>query len=376
MTDESLYKEENENPQKTTAYRRMERVFKTEFRPRGKNKRLVKIPLNKEQLDQLIRFPCSHDSETISRDEMTASSFESRQHHDIVDVTDQVLQHATQFLQFFSNNESIYANYMNHPSQWKIYALKSIHGGFYFIKNVFEPHHEFYWTQRCLKDYAKAPNKTNMDLHLGPQRESTWNLYHDAITRGDQSHAKKLHKQLTKTTWCTLGYQYEWTSRKYIRTRHAQFPLDASQMCTIIANVAGVHPYTPEAAIVNFYHENMRMGGHKDESEETMEKPIVSVSFGSSAIYLLGGDTRDEIPRPILIESGDVMVLGGEARMWYHGIARVLENSCPEYWKPKHHTGEMEHIATLFYCENRRINMNVRQVYDDDGDISCGKVDG
>ena len=43
-------------------------------------------------------------------------------------------------------------------------------------------------------------------------------------------------------------------------------------------------------------------------------------SVGSAAIFLFGGTTRDEEPVPILLRSGDVVIMSGpECRRAYHG---------------------------------------------------------
>jgi len=83
----------------------------------------------------------------------------------------------------------------------------------------------------------------------------------------------------------------------------------------------------PEAATLNFYPRKGVMGGHVDDSEYEMRTPIVSCSFGCSAIFLLGGETRDDNPTPIYINSGDVIIMGGYSRKCYHGVARIIPNS-------------------------------------------------
>ena len=54
--------------------------------------------------------------------------------------------------------------------------------------------------------------------------------------------------------------------------------------------------------------------------------PIVSVSLGVPAKFLWGGLRRSDRTRPIVLESGDVVVWGGASRFVYHGIAPLPEN--------------------------------------------------
>ena len=67
------------------------------------------------------------------------------------------------------------------------------------------------------------------------------------------------------------------------------------------------------------------MGGHVDDGEYTMEKPIVSVSFGNTVVFLIGGMQRDVTPTALFIRSGDVVVMGGEWR----SMRPLLPSFCP-----------------------------------------------
>jgi hypothetical protein len=88
-----------------------------------------------------------------------------------------------------------------------------------------------------------------------------------------------------------------------------------------------------QSGICNLYQSGKRslpMGAHVDNMERDFAFPVVSVSFGCAAVYLLGGVTKDEEPTPVLIRSGDVVVLSGDSRLAYHGVARVVPGSSPE----------------------------------------------
>ncbi|WP_067337318.1 alpha-ketoglutarate-dependent dioxygenase AlkB family protein [Stappia indica] len=80
----------------------------------------------------------------------------------------------------------------------------------------------------------------------------------------------------------------------------------------------------PEACLVNFYGPKARMGLHQDKDEATFEAPVVSVSLGATALFRLGGRSRKDPTRSFRLASGDVLVLGGEARLAHHGIDRLL----------------------------------------------------
>jgi len=47
------------------------------------------------------------------------------------------------------------------------------------------------------------------------------------------------------------------------------------------------------------------------------------------AIFLFGGMSRGDRPRRVLLESGDVVVWGGPARLTYHGVAPLADGEHP-----------------------------------------------
>ena len=66
------------------------------------------------------------------------------------------------------------------------------------------------------------------------------------------------------------------------------------------------------------------MGLHRDEDEQDLAAPVVSISLGDTAVFRIGGPERGGRTESFKLASGDVLVLGGEARLCYHGIDRVL----------------------------------------------------
>lgn len=84
------------------------------------------------------------------------------------------------------------------------------------------------------------------------------------------------------------------------------------------------YPGPPEACLVNWYAPGARMGLHVDRDEQEFAAPVVSVSLGDDAWFRIGGRRRRDPTERLLLRSGDVVVLGGEARLAYHGIDRIL----------------------------------------------------
>lgn len=153
-------------------------------------------------------------------------------------------------------------------------------------------------------------------------------------------------------------------------------------MCQVIASELE-NDFTPEAAIVNFYPMNTSMGGHLDDAEHDLRKPIVSLSLGSSALFLIGGRDKTVDPTPILVRSGDSVVMTGESRLCYHGVPCIIPRDVEAYLcdvtlEPLNEVFPEADSATsnvLNYLKDHRINMNVRQVkYESDEDAWVDKA--
>jgi len=84
------------------------------------------------------------------------------------------------------------------------------------------------------------------------------------------------------------------------------------------------YPQAPEACLINYYAGAAKMGLHQDRDEEDFAAPVLSVSLGDTGLFRVGGTTRKSPARKFELKSGDVFVLGGEDRLAYHGIDRVL----------------------------------------------------
>ena len=84
------------------------------------------------------------------------------------------------------------------------------------------------------------------------------------------------------------------------------------------------HPNPPEACLVNYYAADARMGLHQDRDEEDFTAPVVSLSLGDTCMFRYGGTERRGPTRSVKLESGDALVLGGPARLAFHGVDRIL----------------------------------------------------
>lgn len=79
----------------------------------------------------------------------------------------------------------------------------------------------------------------------------------------------------------------------------------------------------PDSCLVNFYGEGAKMGLHQDKDEGCFDWPVVSLSLGDDALFRMGSPTRGGKTESIWLNSGDVVVMGGAARLAYHGVDRI-----------------------------------------------------
>jgi alkylated DNA repair protein (DNA oxidative demethylase) len=104
------------------------------------------------------------------------------------------------------------------------------------------------------------------------------------------------------------------------------------------------YPHPPEACLINVYGSAARMGLHQDRDEQDFAAPVVSLSLGDTCLFRIGGTKRGDPTRSLRLASGDALVLGGEARLAFHGVDRIIPGT-----------------STLL-AEGGRINLTLRRV--------------
>ena len=101
----------------------------------------------------------------------------------------------------------------------------------------------------------------------------------------------------------------------------------------------------PEACLVNYYQASARIGLHQDRDEEDFSAPVLSLSLGDTCLFRVGGLDRRDRTRSFNLESGDAVILGGPARLAFHGVDRIKSGS-----------------STLLE-QGGRINLTLRRVF-------------
>jgi alkylated DNA repair protein (DNA oxidative demethylase) len=87
------------------------------------------------------------------------------------------------------------------------------------------------------------------------------------------------------------------------------------------------YPHPPEACLVNLYGASARIGLHQDRDEEDFDAPVLSLSLGDTGLFRFGGTERRGPTRSVRLLSGDALLLGGPARLAFHGIDRLLPST-------------------------------------------------
>lgn len=126
----------------------------------------------------------------------------------------------------------------------------------------------------------------------------------------------------------TSAGQYGWVSDKsgyrYSRT-HPQgpaWPDIPDRVMAIWKDLSG-DLVEPQCCLVNYYGEGARMGMHQDRDEASFAHPVVSVSLGDEGLFRIGNTERGGQTDSLWLKSGDVVVMGGDARLTYHGVDRI-----------------------------------------------------
>ncbi|MEM7742376.1 MAG: alpha-ketoglutarate-dependent dioxygenase AlkB [Pseudomonadota bacterium] len=103
----------------------------------------------------------------------------------------------------------------------------------------------------------------------------------------------------------------------------AAWPAVPASVLAVWDTVAG-WPEPPSSCLINWYGPTSRMGLHQDKDEGRFDAPVVSISLGDPGRFRMGGEARKDATVSTILSSGDVVVMGGNARMAYHGIDRIL----------------------------------------------------
>lgn len=90
----------------------------------------------------------------------------------------------------------------------------------------------------------------------------------------------------------------------------------------------------PDTCLINFYGPEAKMGLHRDDTEQDLAQPVVSLSLGDEGLFRIGGLDRGQTTQSVWLRSGDVVVLEAASRLAYHGVDRIKPGQSPVLDKP------------------------------------------
>ncbi|KRY60814.1 Alkylated DNA repair protein alkB -like protein 1, partial [Trichinella britovi] len=240
---------------------------------------------------------------------------------------------------------------------WKAAELSS-KPGLILIRNAFTSLGQYFWVQTCMKSFPTLPHRSNLG---------------GASVLGKVGTELANNAELcSRLRWITFGYHHDWDSKVYSNQERSLIPRELAQLSRIIAGRVGYADYEPEATIINYYNGKTTMSGHVDTSERNLDAPLISVSLGQTAIFLIGTSKPSDPPEALVLRSGDIVVMSGPSRVAFHALPRVICNVRyskrafqEEQQQQQDATFELvEEIDPLIvgYMNAHRINLNIRQV--------------
>ena len=273
--------------------------------------------------------------------------------------------------QHIESNTQVNQNQMRRLSPG-CFAFDGVPGLLFFPKALSEGEQKM-WVEKALDEYACSPPHPNNRTNLDP-----------SVTTGPYC------AKANPLRWATLGFSYDWSNKVYNPTRFSPFPEQLREMILRVVKTVGeaadkdaqstttadvdakldhianskasvlCSSYEPQTAIVNYFPVGTMMCAHQDLSEPSLHRPLISISLGCSAVFLMGTTSRQDKPHAFILRSGDIVSFAGESRLAFHGVPRILDD-CPAYLLPTENgqPGDDDRIKNL------RVNINVRQVYDE-----------
>lgn len=122
--------------------------------------------------------------------------------------------------------------------------------------------------------------------------------------------------------WHSDAYGYRY-ARRYGNRSWPELPDGFRRLAQAAAKAAGYENFLPDSCLINCYKPGAKMSLHQDKNERDFTQPIVSVSLGLPATFLLGGLQRGDKRVRVPLVHGDVVVWGGAARLNFHGVLPI-----------------------------------------------------
>lgn len=173
--------------------------------------------------------------------------------------------------------------------------------------------------------------------------------------------------------WSSIGMYYDWEKKAYDPSVFLPFPPVIHSLVAEIkqgisgekkkpvadppAKKNGMHPiweFEPNTAVINYYQQKDSIMAHVDRNEKDMSQPLISISLGCSAVFVIGRKERED-PNVLsfLLQDGDILILQHDSRYYLHGVPKIKRENIG--WKI------YKHLEFAPLIQNSRINISIRQ---------------
>ena len=126
--------------------------------------------------------------------------------------------------------------------------------------------------------------------------------------------------------WVSDSHGYRYDAHDPLSGRPwPAMPPEFLHLATTAARAGGFAGFRPDACLLNRYEPGARLTLHQDKDERDFTAPIVSVSLGLPAVFLFGGNARRDRQRRVALQHGDIVVWGGPARLYHHGVLTLKD---------------------------------------------------
>ena len=229
----------------------------------------------------------------------------------------------------------------------RIFAFER-HPGLFLLRDAISLQLAARLADDCFQDFLQPPTHTNFNRSHKLYVKDLWAAHSKNLSLEDKAlyqddyriscwsthgEGPKASYFLEKLRWASIGPRYDWTSREYMidepYTTLPEYMETLARQAVSLAMAAtkstlDSFTFNPNAALINYYRDGDTLCGHRDDAEKDLSKPLVSLSLGCPAIFLMGGLTRDDAITPIFLRNRDIVLLCGQARKSYHGVPRIF----------------------------------------------------
>ena len=104
-------------------------------------------------------------------------------------------------------------------------------------------------------------------------------------------------------------------------------PQVISFLAVAIPKETGNVDFYSQSCLINHYNQGKKLGMHRNNTEENLSAPIILIFLGNTSIFVLGGKLRTDDTKQYIVQSGDVIVMGGESRNYFHSLKGIILNA-------------------------------------------------